>query len=107
MSDKSYYGKSVGKRPGVGAGWGPDRLADALDLSKEDPQVVARYGTGDEKIHIDENGAPRVPQSFLVARRLVEAGVRFVTTRRSRASGSVASRCCSRSASRPPRDCGG
>jgi hypothetical protein len=55
------------------------RLADALDLSKEDPRVVERYGTGDEKIHIDENGAPRVPQSFLIARRLVEAGVRVVT----------------------------
>ena len=55
------------------------RLADALDLSKEDPKLVQRYGTGDEKVHIDENGAPRVPQSFLVARRLVEAGVRVVT----------------------------
>ncbi len=55
------------------------RLADALDLSKEDPKVVERYGTGDEKVHIDENGAPRVPQSFLVARRLVEAGARVVT----------------------------
>ena len=55
------------------------RLADALDLSKEDPAVVERYGTGDEKIHIDGNGAPRVPQSFLVARRLVEAGARVVT----------------------------
>ena len=50
------------------------RLADALDLSKEDPKLVERYGTGNEKIHIDENGAPRVPQSFLLARRLVEAG---------------------------------
>ena len=55
------------------------RLADALDLSKEDPQVVERYGTGDEKVLIDDNGAPRVPQSFLVARRLVEAGARVVT----------------------------
>jgi hypothetical protein len=55
------------------------RLVDALDLSKEDPQLVARYGTGDEKVHIDENGAPRVPQSFLLARRLVEAGCRIVT----------------------------
>jgi uncharacterized protein (DUF1501 family) len=55
------------------------RLADALDLSKEDPRIVERYGTGDDKIHIDENGAPRVPQSFLVARRLVEAGARVVT----------------------------
>ena len=55
------------------------KLADALDLSKEDPKLVARYGTGNEKIHIDENGAPRVPQSFLLARRLVEAGCRVVT----------------------------
>jgi uncharacterized protein (DUF1501 family) len=55
------------------------RLADALDLSKEDPKLVERYGTGNEKIHIDENGAPRVPQSFLLARRLVEAGCRVVT----------------------------
>jgi uncharacterized protein (DUF1501 family) len=55
------------------------RLADALDLSKEDPKLVARYGTGNEKEYIDENGAPRVPQSFLLARRLVEAGCRVVT----------------------------
>ncbi len=55
------------------------RLADALDLSQEDPAVVARYGTGDPKIMIDDNGAPRVPQSLLVARRLIEAGARVVT----------------------------
>jgi hypothetical protein len=55
------------------------RLADALDLSKEDPRVVARYGTGDPKIHMDGNGAPRVPQSLLMARRLIEAGARVVT----------------------------
>ncbi|MFN5300124.1 MAG: DUF1501 domain-containing protein [Planctomycetaceae bacterium] len=55
------------------------RLADALDLSKEDPRVVARYGTGDPKIMMDGNGAPRVPQSLLLARRLIEAGVRVVT----------------------------
>jgi len=55
------------------------KLGDALDLSKEDPKVVARYGTGDEVKRIDDNGAPRVPQSFLVARRLVEAGARVVT----------------------------
>lgn len=55
------------------------RLADALDLSKEDPRVVARYGTGDPKIHMDGNGAPRVPQSLLAARRLIEAGARVVT----------------------------
>jgi uncharacterized protein (DUF1501 family) len=55
------------------------KLADALDLSKEDPQLVARYGTGNETDFIDGNGAPRVPKSFLLARRLVEAGCRVVT----------------------------
>ena len=55
------------------------QLADALDLSKEDPDTVARYGTGNTKVFIDGNGAPRVPQSLLMARRLIEAGVRVVT----------------------------
>lgn len=55
------------------------RLAEALDLSREDPRIVARYGTGDPRIMIDANGAPRVPQSMLMARRLVEAGARVVT----------------------------
>ncbi len=55
------------------------RLAEALDLSKEDPRVVERYGTGNPAVFIDGNGAPRVPQSLLVARRLIEAGVRVVT----------------------------
>jgi len=55
------------------------RLADALDLSKEDPRTVARYGTGDTTKFMDGNGAPRVPQSLLLARRLVEAGCRVVT----------------------------
>lgn len=55
------------------------KLAEALDLSKEDPRTVARYGTGDPKVFMDGNGAPRVPQSLLMARRLVEAGARVVT----------------------------
>jgi uncharacterized protein (DUF1501 family) len=55
------------------------KLADALDLSKEDPKIVERYGTGDPTKFMDGNGAPRVPQSLLVARRLVEAGARVVT----------------------------
>jgi hypothetical protein len=55
------------------------KLAAALDLSREDPRVVARYGTGNPKIFIDDNGAPRVPQSLLMARRLIEAGARVVT----------------------------
>jgi hypothetical protein len=55
------------------------RLAEALDLAKEDPRTVDRYGTGDPKIFMDDNGAPRVPQSLLLARRLIEAGARVVT----------------------------
>ncbi len=55
------------------------RMADALDLSKEPARVIERYGTGDPKVHMDGNGAPRVPQSLLMARRLVEAGARVVT----------------------------
>ena len=55
------------------------KLADALDLSKEDPKIVARYGTGDPTKFMDRNGAPRVPQSLILARRLVEAGARIVT----------------------------
>ena len=55
------------------------RMADALDLSKEPLKVVERYGTGNPKVFMDGNGAPRVPQSLLMARRLVEAGARVVT----------------------------
>jgi hypothetical protein len=55
------------------------RMADALDLSKEPPRVIDRYGTGDPKVFMDSNGAPRVPQSLLMARRLIEAGARVVT----------------------------
>lgn len=55
------------------------RLAEALDLSKEDPKMIDRYGTGDPTKFMDGNGAPRVPQSMLMARRLIEAGARVVT----------------------------
>jgi hypothetical protein len=55
------------------------QLATALDLSQEDPKIVARYGTGNPTIMMDGNGAPRVPQSMLLARRLIEAGARVVT----------------------------
>jgi hypothetical protein len=55
------------------------KLAHALDLSREDPRVVDRYGWGNPKIFMDDNGAPRVPQSLLMARRLIEAGARVVT----------------------------
>jgi hypothetical protein len=55
------------------------RMAEALDISREPLRVVERYGTGDPKVFMDANGAPRVPQSLLMARRLVEAGARVVT----------------------------
>src|SRR5207245_6540225 len=55
------------------------RLAEALDLSREDRRVIDRYGTGNPRIFMDDNGAPRVPQSLLMARRLIEAGARVVT----------------------------
>jgi hypothetical protein len=55
------------------------RLAEALDISREPLHIVERYGTGNPKIFMDGNGAPRVPQSLLQARRLIEAGARIVT----------------------------
>jgi uncharacterized protein (DUF1501 family) len=58
------------------------QMADALDLSKEDPRVVARYGKSDEKFQRD--GAPQMVENFCVARRLVEAGARFVSMNYSR-----------------------
>ena len=58
------------------------RLVEAMDLSKEDPRVVARYGTDDPTFQRD--GAPRMVRNFCVARRLVEAGARVVTLNFSR-----------------------
>ena len=57
------------------------QFADALDLSKEDPRVLARYeisGAGREPASTtsDDAGATR---KFLLARRLIEAGVRCVS----------------------------
>lgn len=53
------------------------KLLEAMDLSKEDPKLLERYGKGDAKVHGD--AAPMRNEQFLVARRLVEAGVRCVT----------------------------
>lgn len=58
------------------------KLADALDISQEDPKVVERYGPANASFVSD--GAPRVTTNFLVARRLVEAGARYVTLNFSR-----------------------
>jgi hypothetical protein len=57
-------------------------LVDALDLSKEDPKVIERYGENDPTYQRD--GAPRMVRNFLVARRLVEAGARVVSLNYSR-----------------------
>jgi len=54
------------------------RLLDALDLSKEDPRVVARYGDG-KPYNYQYDGAPTANDHLLMARRLIEAGVRCVT----------------------------
>jgi hypothetical protein len=58
------------------------KLRDALDLSLEDPAIVARYGTSDETFQRD--GAPRMIENFCIARRLVEAGARYVSLNYSR-----------------------
>jgi len=57
-------------------------LADALDLSREDPAIVARYGKSEEKFQRD--GAPKMIENFCVARRLIEAGARYVSLNYSR-----------------------
>jgi hypothetical protein len=58
------------------------KLGDALDLSKEDPKIVERYGKSEENFQRD--GAPRMVENLCVARRLVEAGARYVALNYSR-----------------------
>jgi hypothetical protein len=53
------------------------RLVDAMNVENEDPAVLALYGRGSSK-HLGD-GAPLWNDQLLVARRLVEAGVRVVT----------------------------
>ena len=57
-------------------------LAEALDYTKESPETIARYGKGDPEYRAD--GAPKMNENFLVARRLVEAGARVVSLNFSR-----------------------
>ncbi len=54
------------------------KLLDALDLSKEDPKIVARYGDG-KPYKYQYDGAPTCNDHLLIARRLVEAGARCVS----------------------------
>jgi hypothetical protein len=53
------------------------KLLNALDVSREDPRLRAKYGIGDMKFEFD--GPPTCMDHFLMARRLVEAGARCVT----------------------------
>lgn len=53
------------------------KVADAMNVEKEDPRVRDRYGKGSPK-HLGD-GAPMWNDQLLIARRLVEAGARVVT----------------------------
>lgn len=57
------------------------RFADALDLSQEDPRTVRRYTAAQNPSAYQFTTAegPEAPQKFLLARRLIEAGVRCVS----------------------------
>jgi hypothetical protein len=54
------------------------KIADALDVSKEDPKTRERYGDG-KPYKFQYDGAPTANDHLLMARRLVEAGVRSVS----------------------------
>jgi hypothetical protein len=58
------------------------RMKEAMDLSKEKPETLARYGVDDPAFERD--GAPRMVRNFCLARRLVEAGARVVSMNFSR-----------------------
>lgn len=53
------------------------KLVEAMNLDGEDPRLRERYGKGIPGNVAD--GGPRLLEQFLMARRLVEAGVRCVT----------------------------
>jgi hypothetical protein len=54
------------------------RLLEALDVSKEPEKIRERYGDG-KPYKFQYDGAPTCNDQFLMARRLIEAGVRCVT----------------------------
>jgi hypothetical protein len=58
------------------------KLVEAMDLSHEDPKTRERYGKNDPQFRAD--GAPKMTENFLIARRLVEAGARVVSLNFSR-----------------------
>lgn len=71
----AFHQQALGILSGTG-------MVDALDLSKESPQTLERYGQNDPKYQRD--GAPKMIRNFLLARRLVEAGARVVSLNYSR-----------------------
>lgn len=56
-----------------------NRLAEALDLDREDSRVRDRYGRGSPEPAGYGDAGPLLNDYFLAARRLVEAGARCVT----------------------------
>jgi hypothetical protein len=54
------------------------KLVDALDLSKETPESLARYGDG-KPYQYQYDGVATRNDHLLIARRLIEAGVRVVS----------------------------
>jgi Protein of unknown function (DUF1501) len=54
------------------------KLIDALDVSKEPVKLRERYGDG-KPYQFQYDGAPTCNEQLLMARRLIEAGVRVVT----------------------------
>lgn len=54
-----------------------NRVAQALDLSREDPKTVESYGPS-SLVNVDDGG-PMWNHGLLISRRLVEAGVRVVS----------------------------
>jgi hypothetical protein len=54
------------------------KLVEALDLSKEDPKIREKYGTG-KPYKFQFDGAPTNNEHLLIARRLVQAGARCVS----------------------------
>jgi len=55
------------------------KIADALDLTQEDPRLRDRYGRGSPEPAGYGDAGPLLNDYFLAARRLVEAGARVVT----------------------------
>jgi Protein of unknown function (DUF1501) len=54
-----------------------DKVASALDVTREDPKLRDRYGIGSSQ-HLGD-GAPMWNDQLLIARRLAEAGARCIT----------------------------